>query len=535
MDIQNLPIKPTIDKKNILILFLVISNLFLVSFLFLKKPATNQTNPDGLLSILTNTPTPEISDPTQNWQTYTNEEYGFEFKYPKYFIPQECAIGLTTRSESLMCLNEEKSNNQRLTSLADFRIRAINTSSNKKIQELLINDVTFDGSGLHPNSFDSFKKQKIGDNEFYFIETGLFEGILNANYYYIGKNYILVFELSDSPVDLTNPDFNSDKSNLNNTARQILSTFKFTNPTSTIPSGWQTYKNEKYGFEFKYPNEFVYKPYSGNIDDDKGDNIQSINFNYKELELGREIVSGIRYTISVNKEKCDEQGFQHPSVKDLRDITVGSIPAKFYHFSWDGREAETIQIPINGGCVYISASYGLDYKDLWENQFNQILSTFKFTTSIPTIPSDWQTYNDHNIGLSFQYPAEWTVGQESNLVYIRSKETSDKLLDKNNTWTRVGDIIITKMPISKLPNNTNNLSLEDWVNSQEAKNYGISQPIQMYSLNGLTGYKVMGCGEMCTEEIYLDISGIVYSIESGNSEYFSETSNQIISTLKFTN
>ncbi len=152
-------------------------------------------------------------------------------------------------------------------------------------------------------------------------------------------------------------------------------------PTST----WQTYKNNKYGFEFKYPAELIYKPYSGNINDDGEDSIQSIDFRTKQLELGRETISGIRYLISISDFGCElfdrTKTTIDPAISDIENITIDSLPAKLYHFSWDGTEGEVTQIPYNNNnsCIYLSVSYGPNYQSLWENQYNQILSTFKFT------------------------------------------------------------------------------------------------------------------------------------------------------------
>jgi hypothetical protein len=166
------------------------------------------------------------------------------------------------------------------------------------------------------------------------------------------------------------------------------------------------------------------------------------------------------------------------------------------------------------------------------------------TTSIPatvdTPPetsdpiTDWEIFNDTQFGISFYYPKDWSVTKETNGLFIISPETSNNILDANNTWTRVGDIIIQKITKDKLPNNKNNLPLTQWISSEEAKNYGINQPAAPYNLGGLTGYKVISCGEMCGEEVYLESSDIIYRIDSGNYDRFTGIFSQILSTFKFT-
>lgn len=153
----------------------------------------------------------------------------------------------------------------------------------------------------------------------------------------------------------------------------------------------------------------------------------------------------------------------------------------------------------------------------------------------PTITSNslWQSYSNSNMGIALKYPKNWEVEVGTNSLYIRSKETSAELTNKNNTWTRVGDIIVTKTTSSQLPNNTNNLSLSSWITSEQAKSYGVTLPPQPYNQDGLSGYKVTSCGNVCLEEIYLDRSGIIYIIDSGNSQYFTDQLNQIVSTFSF--
>ena len=49
--------------------------------------------PFGYLLTPIPAPIPAVTDPTSNWKTYRNEEYGFEMKYPAYWHKDECAWG----------------------------------------------------------------------------------------------------------------------------------------------------------------------------------------------------------------------------------------------------------------------------------------------------------------------------------------------------------------------------------------------------------------------------------------------------------
>jgi len=69
--------------------------------------------------------------------------------------------------------------------------------------------------------------QKIGQNTFYTIVTGNYEGILGINYYIKNDEYIIVFEVTSSPVAWLQPDYNPDEDSFNKDVVQFLSTFQF--------------------------------------------------------------------------------------------------------------------------------------------------------------------------------------------------------------------------------------------------------------------------------------------------------------------
>ncbi len=99
--------------------------------------------------------------------------------------------------------------------------RELLTPAGKTFQEVLINDVVFDGSGLHPESFAKFTARHLGTHDFYFIQTGRFEGVLSFNYYLSAAalakeglstgDKIHVFTLVSRGVDWTNPNFDPEQ------------------------------------------------------------------------------------------------------------------------------------------------------------------------------------------------------------------------------------------------------------------------------------------------------------------------------------
>lgn len=167
-----------------------------------------------------------VATPTSNqsagWQTYTNSKHSLEFKYPPNFSP-------VNDSKSTVSFMDKLNTQERLSTLPDISFRTISIIPGEDYKNELIKDVVFAGSGMHPKSFAEFSSKMVENNTVYYIETGLFEGILSFNYYFINKNQIAVFTLVSSPVDWTNSSFKPENDPLNQSLLQILSTFRFIN------------------------------------------------------------------------------------------------------------------------------------------------------------------------------------------------------------------------------------------------------------------------------------------------------------------
>ena len=55
--------------------------------------------------------------------------------------------------------------------------------------------------------------------------------------------------------------------------------------------------------------------------------------------------------------------------------------------------------------------------------FDQILSTFKFTSAVST--TSWKTYNSQALNITFRYPPDWSVKESNN--YPGSTQGNDEL------------------------------------------------------------------------------------------------------------
>ena len=171
-----------------------------------------------------NPPTAQTVDTTADWKTYSNAQYGFEFKYPSDWSVRDDSNGDPNPQTKFSTIRISKNLTDADVSYAEFTSSLTRDTGIENLKNPGL-DISVGGIAWHTNhdmtglgaTHDSLLLNTSYQNKFY--EIGLY------------------------PYEETGG---------SSTLNQILSTFKFTDSTADT-STWKTYANEQYGFSLNYP------------------------------------------------------------------------------------------------------------------------------------------------------------------------------------------------------------------------------------------------------------------------------------------
>ncbi len=212
--------------------------------------------------------TADSSTDEADWQTYTNEEYGFEFKYPENWDLNH-KITLTNPDSSPLFVI--KKGIEFYEKQSQFPGISISIWDNPQKLNIINWIDSFENMNFLPGDMPKTINSKVGKDNldaFKYWEGGTSKWNQQGECYQACPMLIYFFSYNDKTyrVVLNNrpPMVQKITNEQIEKFDQILSTFKFIESDQT--QDWKTYKNEEYGFEFKYPEEYTLsEPYHGTI------------------------------------------------------------------------------------------------------------------------------------------------------------------------------------------------------------------------------------------------------------------------------
>lgn len=301
-------------------------------------------------------PTPEAvvspsPDPTADWETYTNTKYGYSIKYP-----QNYSLGSFGEEKPETLANIELKSPEStisiiwMTESPEYSVSLVDWYNNLSTVEI---PYTSYGAQTSPD----YTERKE-------IEIGGVKGIQLKQIGEHGDFADILLPLLNAVVEI-GIDYDIIETP---EIKQILSTFKFLEEGQVE---LKTYRNDKYNFEFQYPQKWELKESFSKT---------SAGNNWLFINLAREgnmPPPGTLPHIQISVvESTDLNDFSYDEWTDvIDDIVVDGFNAEIrQHKSADqkeavfAREGKTFEI--------ISMNYSKD--NLQEGVFNQILSTFFF-------------------------------------------------------------------------------------------------------------------------------------------------------------
>lgn len=169
-------------------------------------------------------------------------------------------------------------------------------------------------------------------------------------------------------------------------------------------SDWQIYKNEEFGIEFKYPNDWSVSEKYNTITINSKNDIQKFEI----------LKSSGPPPETMDMEPIKNENVMIGDVSASKSIMKGKFETNKNNYY--------LRAVISGKEIIYHAGFTEDNYKKYSPVFDQILSTFKFTEKDET--ADWKTYRNEEYGFEFEYPLNYKINEkrEGIEIFIETKK-----------------------------------------------------------------------------------------------------------------
>ncbi len=165
---------------------------------------------------------------------------------------------------------------------------------------------------------------------------------------------------------------------------------------------WQIYRNEKYGFEFSYPQDLELTEHLIEDVDMTPEDPTDKTFDYLEVNLhdkrDRQIFN---FNLSMNHPGM---GFESWNVVSESKVSIGGIEADKVIFEQEGGHEAGLRLADYTFRKDADRGFGVTASGDYEKA-DEILSTFRFFEPIDI--SNWKVYRNEEYGFEVKYPNDW--------------------------------------------------------------------------------------------------------------------------------
>ena len=284
-----------------------------------------------------------------------------------------------------------------------------------------------------------------------------------------------------------------------------------TNNNTSDKDGLQLYRNEEWGFEFWYPENW-------RIEENSVRTVSSkFNLILTPMEGPYQPLSPI--LLNVVTPDFGNYTFQDLD-KTVSDINIDGVAGERYDYKLKNVQRISILLPLDDLRIILGAGKG------YEDTFDKIVSTFKFL-------SDIKTYRNKKYGFKLEYPKKYII-KENEIHWDSEEGVPEDRLEGYRYEKPVSPLFYLQFYSSstrKYPEieiavyNSNDLNIDEWIDYinkgvkqgliYEGRYISNAEPILVLGIKSVKA--LSGCCMECIINIFTPRENKIYDLKQGGS------------------